>query len=100
VGALVRKALEIAGDIVRERSIEDERANDDANAIARSRSELASGTWAINDKERSYGARRADALKLIVETFLATTSAEFEDTPSADRCQVVVHVDQAVLAER
>jgi hypothetical protein len=99
VGALVRKALEIAGDIVRERSIEDERALEPADALARSKAELASGTWAINDKERSYGARRADALKLIVETFLATTSAEAEDTPSADRYQIVVHVDQAVLAQ-
>jgi Domain of unknown function (DUF222)/HNH endonuclease len=99
VGALVRKALEIAGDIVRERSIEDERAHAGADAIARSRSELAAGTWAINDKERSYAARRADALKLIVETFLATKSADIEDTSSANRCQFVVHVDQAVLAE-
>jgi len=99
VGALVRKALEIAGDIVRERSIEEERARDTADAVARSRAELAAGTWAIGDKERSHAARRADALKLIVETFLATTSAEVEDTSSADRYQVVVHVDQAVLAE-
>jgi hypothetical protein len=99
VGALVRKALEIAGDIVRERSQENERASAQTDAIARSQAELAAGTWAINEKERSYGARRADALKLIVETFLATTSDEIEATSSADRCQVVVHVDQAVLAE-
>jgi hypothetical protein len=99
VGALVRKALEIAGDIVRENSEEDARALIRANAVARSRAELASGTWAINDKERSHAARRADALKLIVETFLATTSAEVEDTSSADRYQVVVHVDQSVLAD-
>jgi hypothetical protein len=99
VGALVKQALEIAGDIVRERSQEEERARMQTDAAARSRAELATGTWAINDKERSYGARRADALRLIVETFLATASAEIEDTSSADRYQVVVHVDQAVLAE-
>jgi len=99
VGALVRKALEIAGDIVREHSEEEARARIEASNVARSRSELEAGTWAINDKERSHASRRADALKLIVETFLATTSAEVEDTSSADRYQVVVHVDQAVLTE-
>jgi hypothetical protein len=99
VGALVKKALEIAGNIVREHSEEDARARIQASTVARSQEELAAGTWAINDKERSHAARRADALKLIVETFLATTSAEVEDTSSADRYQVIVHVDQSVLAE-
>ncbi len=99
VGALVKKALEIAGNIVREHSEEDARARIQASTVARSQAEIAAGTWAINDQERSHAARRADALKLIVETFLATTSEEVEDTWSADRCQIVVHVDQAVLAE-
>ena len=99
VGALVRKALEIAGNIVREHSEEEARGRIQANNVARSRSEIEAGTWAMNDMERSHAARRADALKLIVETFLATTSAEVEDTSSADRYQVVVHIDQAVLAE-
>ena len=99
VGALVRKALEIAGNTVREHSEEEARARIQANAVAPSRAELEAGTWAINDRERSWAARHADALKLIVETFLATSSAELEDTSSADRYQVVVHVDQAVLAE-
>src|SRR5499427_5037959 len=99
VGALVKRALEIAGDIVREHSEEDARARIQASNVARSRSEIEAGTWAINDKERSHAARRADALKLIVETFLATTSAEVEDTSSADRYQVVLHVDQSVLTE-
>jgi hypothetical protein len=99
VGALVRKALEIAGNIVREHSEEEARARIQSNALSHSRAEIETGTWAINDKERSHEARRADALRLICETFLATTSAEVEDTSSADRYQVVVHVDQAVLAE-
>jgi hypothetical protein len=99
VGAIVKKALEIAGNIVREHSEEDARARIQANAVARSQSELAAGTWAINDKERSHAARRADALRLIVETFLATTSDQIEANASSDRYQVVVHVDQAVLAE-
>src|SRR5262245_24392187 len=99
VGAIVKKALEVAGDIVRERSAEDERARIQADSVVRSQHEIASGTWAINDKERSHAARRADALRLVFETFLATTSEEIEATASADRYQVVVHVDQAVLAE-
>jgi hypothetical protein len=99
IGALVRKALEIAGNIVREHSEEEARARIQASAVARSQAEIAAGTWAINDKERSHAARHADALKLIVETFLATTSEEVEATASADRYQVVVHVDQAVLVE-
>jgi hypothetical protein len=99
VGALVKKALEIAGNIVREHSEEDARARIQASAVARSQEEIASGTWAVNDKERSHAARRADALRLVFETFLATTSEEIEATASADRYQVVVHVDQAVLAE-
>jgi hypothetical protein len=99
VGALVRKALEIAGDIVREHSEEEARARIQTSAVARSRAEIEAGTWAINDKERSHAARRADALRLICETFLATTSEEVEATSSADRYQVVLHVDQAVLAE-
>jgi hypothetical protein len=99
VGALVKKALEIAGDIVREHSEEEARARIQASNVARSHAEIEAGTWAINDKERSHASRRADALKLIVETFLATTSAEVEETSSADRYQVVVHVDQAVLAD-
>jgi hypothetical protein len=44
----------------------------------------------------SLGARRADALRLIAEAFLATDN-ERVDT-SAERYQVVVHIDQALLA--
>jgi len=99
VGALVKKTLEIAGDIVREHSEEEARARVQASNVARARSEIEAGTWAISDKERSHAARRADALRLICETFLATTSEEVEATLSADRYQVVVHVDQAVLLD-
>jgi hypothetical protein len=48
-------------------------------------------------QEHSHGAKRADALKLIAETYLRSTSEEVEGTSSADRFQVVVHIDQAVL---
>jgi hypothetical protein len=43
------------------------------------------------------GARRADALVLIAQQFLATGSAQGGST--ADRYQVVVHIDQALLSE-
>ncbi|HVS23189.1 MAG TPA: hypothetical protein VMU03_05645, partial [Gammaproteobacteria bacterium] len=41
----------------------------------------------------------ADALRLVAEAFLAARSDEAESTSSADRFQVVVHVDQAVLTQ-
>ena len=51
----------------------------------------------MQEQEQSFGARRADALKLVAETFLACRSEEIENVASGDRYQVVVHVDQAVL---
>ena len=48
------------------------------------------------DRMETFGARRADALRLIAESFLAS-GAKHTDT-TADRYQVVVHIDQALLA--
>ena len=45
---------------------------------------------------RTYGARRADALTLMAESFLQHGPA----TSTADRYQVVVHVDAATLKNR
>jgi Domain of unknown function (DUF222)/HNH endonuclease len=45
---------------------------------------------------RTYGARRADALTLIAESFLQHGPPE---TTTADRYQVVVHVDAATLKD-
>ncbi|HEX5419831.1 MAG TPA: DUF222 domain-containing protein [Gammaproteobacteria bacterium] len=44
----------------------------------------------------SLGARRADALKLVAERYLTEVGAR--SGSSADRYQVVVHIDQALLA--
>jgi len=44
VGALVRKALEIAGNIVREHSEEEARARIQSNALSHSRAEIETGT--------------------------------------------------------
>jgi hypothetical protein len=45
-------------------------------------------------------ARRADALRYITELFLAHHGEATGAGSSADRVQVVVHIDQAILAEQ
>ena len=57
------------------------------------------GVWGIESLEPSAAAKRADALRLVAETFLACRSEEIESTSSADRYQLVVHVDEAVLVD-
>jgi hypothetical protein len=59
------------------------------------------GASAVEELERqswceSLGVRRADALTLMAEGFLSGKSAR--SSSSADRYQVVVHIDQALLA--
>ena len=104
IGALVLKALQAAGDVLREsagsgspdngphsaREPRDERAE-----LARQGS--AALPWSALSTARA--ADRADALRLLAEAFLAARSDEVESTSSGDRFQVVVHVDHAVLAE-
>jgi Domain of unknown function (DUF222)/HNH endonuclease len=91
VGALVAQALQAADDVLRERRLRDERdelrPHVDVNELAWSRISTA------------HTANRADALRLVAEAFLAMRSEETEATSSADRFQVVVHVDQAVLTQ-
>jgi hypothetical protein len=88
IGALVAQALQAAEDVLRE-EVRDERdelrPHVDVNELA----------WSSASTARS--ANRADALRLVAEAFLAMRSDETEATSSADRFQVVVHVDQAVL---
>ena len=91
IGALVEKALQVAGKVLRE-SFEDEKHPNWQHDVS-------AGTWAMKDREHSYTARRADALKLIMETFLACRSEDLETISSADRYQVIVHIDQAVLTQ-
>jgi hypothetical protein len=91
LGALVAQALQAAEDVLREERLRDERdelrSHVDVNQFAWSRTSTA------------HTANRADALRLVAEAFLAMRSDETEATSSADRFQVVVHVDQAVLTE-
>ncbi|HZF30958.1 MAG TPA: DUF222 domain-containing protein [Gammaproteobacteria bacterium] len=88
VGMIVRKALEAAGDLLRASAID---------PAAQREGHIAAGTWALAYQEMSAGAKRADALRLLAETFLANPSDEPGFSPNAERYQVVVHVDQAVL---
>ena len=76
VGAVVRCALEAAADRLRQEGRE---------------------AQAVEDRlETSAGQRRADALGLVAESALA---ADLDPGAAGDRYQVVVHVDERVLAE-
>ena len=86
VGALVRAALDAASDFLRERETT---LPTDENASAE--------TWAMAEHERTAGTRRADALKLLAETFLANGTGDGAWSATAERYQVVVHVDEAIL---
>ncbi|HZF31483.1 MAG TPA: DUF222 domain-containing protein [Gammaproteobacteria bacterium] len=99
VGAIVRKALEVAGDLLREAKRAEVSAETSSGVSAGTGSRVFSGVWAEDQLEPSSAAKRADALRLMAETFLDCRSEEIEGTSSADRYQVVVHVDQAVLTD-
>jgi len=90
IGAIVRKALDAARDVLRESEVD---------VGPHAPGEFSYGTWALTEPENSPAARRADALRHLAETFLTGLSEETDGTPSADRYQVVVHVDQAVLTQ-
>jgi hypothetical protein len=83
VGAVVRKAIEAAVALVEERSTE-------AGASAEAREQE---PFTVND---AHGAKRADALALMANSFLARQTDNAGSV--ADRYQVVVHIDQRLLA--
>jgi hypothetical protein len=86
VGALVRTALDAASDLLRERETS---LPTDENVSAE--------TWPVAEHERKGGTRRADALKLLAETFLANGTGDGAWSASAERYQVIVYVDEAIL---
>ena len=104
IGAIVVKALQAAGDVLRESAkcespdieARDEREPRDERAEL-VRQGAPSLPWSQLSTARA--ADRADALRFLAEAFLAARSEEVESTSSGDRFQVVVHVDQAVLAD-
>src|SRR5690606_30664504 len=75
--------------------------------VADSRLDVPAGTSPVSAEHEgrewteSHGARRADALRLLAESYLAggwrQLSAGTPMNMSADRYQVVVHIDQALL---
>jgi hypothetical protein len=81
VGAVVRKALDAAVEELRA----SEREGADASAEA-----------SPFEREQAAAAFRADALARVAEHYLAHRGGD-ETGSTADRYQVVVHVDQAVL---
>ncbi len=90
VGAILKQALDAAAEAIREPAPEPVSKNVSAGTLA------AGTAWAERD-ENAYGARRADALRHLAESFLRHPS-ETIDSPS-DSYQIVVHVDQAVLSD-
>src|SRR5262245_13068432 len=75
VGAVVRKALDVAVEAVK-------------NVSAETPLQIPANTW------------HADALRLMAETFLAHHGEATCGGSSADRVQVVVHIDHAILSEQ
>jgi len=89
VGALVKKALDAAAEALREQSAAEGRCQTESNVSAE--------TFSLEQEENTAGARRADALRHLAESFLDTASEQTGS--SGDRYQIVVHVDQAVLPQ-
>ena len=86
----MKQALDAAAEAIREPAPESVSKNVSAETLA------AGTAWAERD-ENAYGARRADALRHLAESFLRHPS-ETLDSPS-DSYQIVIHVDQAVLSD-
>jgi hypothetical protein len=79
IGRVVSKALELAVEAVRPPG---------RNVSAETPLQIAANAW------------RADALRLVADEFLAHHGAETGAGSSADRTQVVVHIDHAILSEQ
>jgi hypothetical protein len=86
MGAVVRKALEVAVEALREPS-----ESPNAHGFVPAETDTYESPTAA--------ARRADALQLIADTYLAQRGEDTGAGSSADRYQVVVHVDQAILSD-
>jgi hypothetical protein len=86
IGAVVRKALETAVEALREPAEPPNPGPVPAGA-------------GLTPTPPSAGAKRADALRHIAETYLARRGEDTGAGSSADRYQVVVHVDHAVLSD-
>ena len=97
VGALVRRAIEAAMQQV-QAAVQEQ--DEDEAVLAARRDAPAGANEAAHERWGSladrYSARRADALRLLAEAFLERQAAPAGSV--ADRHQVVVHIDQRLLA--
>ncbi len=84
-GAIVVKAIEAARDIL---------WKEHKNVSAETPSGFKAESSVEPRADEPYGAERADALCLMAETFQA---GEMTTRNGAERCQVVIHVDEQVL---
>jgi hypothetical protein len=90
LGAIVRKALETAADVLRESPA--------SHAFTHEPTYVPAETCS-DERLESAGARRADALRYLAETFLARRAEDVGVSSAADRYQLVVHIDEAILAD-
>jgi hypothetical protein len=86
IGAVVRRAIETAVEALR-----DPAEPPDYQGLVSAETDT--------HEAPTVGARRADALAEIAETYLARCGEQTGAGASADRYQVVVHVDHAILCE-
>jgi hypothetical protein len=86
LGAIVRKAIETAVDALRE-----------PNEPTESRGYVPAET--DTDEIPTAGARRADAFRHLCASYLERRGEDTGAGSSADRYQVVVHVDHAILSD-
>jgi len=101
VGALFRKTIEAAEEVLyQEKRAEENEAEAPGsilhNGVSAETSAGETPATAEEREESSAGARRADALALLAERFMAS---EADNTGSSDRFLVTVHIDQASLSE-
>jgi len=87
VGALFRKTIEAAEEVL---------GSILHNDVSAETSDGGRPATVAEREETSAGARRADALALLTERFMAS---EADNTGSSDRFLVTVHIDQASLSE-
>jgi Domain of unknown function (DUF222)/HNH endonuclease len=102
VGAVVKKAIEEAMSVIEKESapaVETESnvsaETFEAESVARGAASAGSGVAAEPPRD-VLSAKRADALRLLADSFLTRRSDAYGS--AADRFQVVVHVDQRLLA--
>jgi hypothetical protein len=97
IGELLRRALDRAM-VLDESAPGPEAADDSAESSQRDGDRVDPAAPESLEDDRPVAARRADALRIVAEQFLATEAGAMGS--AQDRYQVVVHIDQASLSAR